>query len=62
MNDIKVVMSSYMEHDPDDPLAGGYVKISCECGFDGYVDVDDSGSEIKGNCEQCLTLFRHSMF
>lgn len=59
---VKIEMSSYMEHDPDDPLGGGYVRIECSCGFVGYVDVDDTGSQIQGNCEECSTSFHHTMY
>lgn len=62
MSVVSVAISSYMEHDPDDPLGGGYVKIRCECGYVGFVDVDDTGSAIQGSCEECLTYFSHSMF
>lgn len=61
-NTVSVSMSSYLEHDPDDPCAGGYVKIHCDCGFSGMVDADDDGSSLSGNCEECLSQFTQSMF
>lgn len=58
---VSVLLETYVEHDEDDPLAGGYVKIRCGCGFSGYVDVDDNGSAISGGCEECYAQFTMRM-
>lgn len=52
---------TYVAYDEDDFEAGGAVRISCECGFNGFVEVDDDGRFISGECEQCSSRFRQPM-
>jgi hypothetical protein len=54
-------LRTYTAYDPDDFEAGGAVYISCECGFNGFVEVDDDGHAIIGECEKCFSQFRQPM-
>lgn len=45
------------ENDEQEDGAGGAVQISCECGFNGYVDCDTTHRTISGACGNCSTIF-----
>jgi hypothetical protein len=55
---VYVERPSYMAYDEDDYTAGGAVRILCDCGYTGFVDADDDGHEIHGNCLKCDSFFR----
>ena len=54
---MKIDMRTYVLHNPEDFEGGGYVSITCECGFQGFVEVDDTGEMIRGNCADCDLAF-----
>ena len=55
---VHVIKSTYLAYDEDDYTAGGAVNISCDCGFDGFVDADDDSFHLTGNCSECDAFFQ----
>ncbi len=52
---------TYEPADLDDLDAGGWVHIDCDCGYNGYVECDDTGRSLLGNCEDCDVAFEEMM-
>ena len=49
---VRVVPNTYLPYDEDDFQAGGAVKVECDCGFRNFVECDDDGQNIRGECEE----------
>lgn len=58
----RISIGVYRESNPEDFTEGGYIDIECSCGFSGYVDAEDSGSIIFGECNECYTQFSHTLY
>lgn len=59
-NNVVVKVSTYLDYGCDLEEAyelGGAVSIVCDCGYSGYVDVDNDGQMIFGSCDSCDTNF-----
>lgn len=58
---ISVEVSSFLDYSDelgyDEFDLGGCVKIICDCGFSGYVDVDSDGHVLRGECNDCSQGF-----